>query len=378
MSHSSELLRATEAVTNWRALAATAIAALAFVIMLSITAAMFRTSAFMGLVASVLTFIIGLIGYSSIGITLMRQAQGIAIGLGEAIIQAALTVHRLLGFAVMLFLIYFAIALAALLILAVCKIPGIGPFLYAIVFPALTAVLGVVIAGMLYVIFPLAAPAIWEGNTVLQTVARMSVIIRKQLVAVIIKLIVLAILVFLVSSVVWLILMAGYMSTTGLSAAVGIDAFGGLFSGMRGMFMDQMNQGGYNPYGNPFGESMGNADAFATASHYAEAFGFGTGLLFAIGMIIPLLTYINGSCLIYLQTAAGLHFDEEEQRLRDRVDEAKQRAQEAKERAAAKLQESRQESANQAGRGPTQRQCVSCHAAIAADDVFCGECGTRN
>lgn len=358
-SHSSELIRATEAITNWRALANTAIAAVALTLMVFVTGFLFRTSVFMAVLALIVTLVIGLTGYSSIGITLMRQAQGIPIGIGEAIMQALTTVHRLIGFAIMLFLIYVGIALAALLILVVCKIPGIGPLLYAILFPALAAVLGVVIAGMVYVVFPLAAPAIWEGNTVVQTLARMSVIIRKQLVAVIIKLIMLAILVVMVSAVVWVILGAGYASTTSLSATVGINAFGGLFSGMQGLFG---SHDAYTPYANAFGGGMGNVGGFESASRYAGAFSFGTGLLFAIGTIVPLLTYINGSCLIYLQTAAGLHFDEDEKKLRDRVDAARQRA-------SAKLQESRT---------PTQRHCVSCHATQTAGDVFCGECGTRN
>jgi hypothetical protein len=41
---------------------------------------------------------------------------------------------------------------------------------------------------------------------------------------------------------------------------------------------------------------------------YTGAFGFATGLLFSVGMVIPFLTMINGTCLIYLQVTDGLNF----------------------------------------------------------------------
>jgi len=316
-----------------------------------------------------ITFIVGLIGYSSVGILLMRQAQDQEIGFMDAILQAVFSVHRLLGVAVLLFLMFVGIAIVALLLFFVCKIPGLGSFLYAFIFPIVTVVVGMSIAGMVYVAFPLAAPAIWEGNTIYQTLARLVVIMRRRLLPVITNLVVLALLVFFLSSVVWVILFSGYSASLGMSAAVGIHSASSLASSFMGLMANGgMINGGMNGF-----EGMGGE------AQYAGSFAFATGLLIMIGAVIPFLTFINGTCLVYLQTIEGLHFGEAEEQLRGHVEDAKRRAQDAKDRASAKFQEAK--TSSQRPPATTQsatRSCANCKAALAADDVFCGECGTKN
>lgn len=361
------LLRATEAVTNWRALAMTGLACLALFLFMALTVWLGRSSLVLGAVFGLVTFVVGLIGYSSVGILLMRQAQEQEVGFMDAILQAIFSVHRLLGVAVLLFLVFLGVAITALLILFVCRIPGLGPFLYSFVLPILTVILGMTIAGMLYVGFPLAAPAIWEGNTVFQTVARLIVIVRRRLLPVITNLVVLSLLVFFLSSVVWVILFSGYSTTLGLSLAAGIHSAGGITSSVMSMVANNGAQGGM--------------DGFGGEMAYAGSFAFATGLIFMIGAIVPFLTFVNGTCLVYLQTVEGLNFGETEEQLRGHVDEAKRRAQEAKERASSKLQEARdsaQRPAPAVAIAPAGRVCKNCKASLAADDIFCGECGTQN
>jgi hypothetical protein len=383
-SNSYALLRAAEAVTNWRALAMSALAGLAFFLFLALSGWLAKSSVLLGGLFFLLSLVLGLVGYSSVGIVLMRRSQGQDIGLVDAFLQALFTVHRLLGLAVLLFLAFVGLALATLLVLAVCKIPGLGPLVYSVAFPILTVILGLTTAGMFYVVMPLAAPAIWSGNTIWETAARMLVIVRQRLLPVITQLVILSLLVLFLSGVVTFVLMTGYMTTLGLSSAVGINASGNAMGMVQSMMLGGMGgMGGLGGYG------------MDGATSYFGAFAFATGLLFTVGMIIPFLTFINGTCLIYLQTIEGLHFDAAEEQLRGHVDEAKRRAQEARERASAKLQEVKaaQRAPQEAAPTPpaasvapaaaatpaaTARACASCHAPLAADDVFCGECGAKN
>jgi len=369
------LLRAAEAVTNWRALAATGLAGLAILLSVFLSIALTKASFLLGACGGLLTLVVALTGYSAVGILLMRQAQQQPVGITDAFTQAIFTVHRLLGVALMMLLILVVVSIGATLILLCCKIPGVGSLLYAMALPVLTVLIGVIIAGMLYVALPLAAPAVWEGNTVWQTTARLLVIMRQRLAPVIINLVILSLLVFVLAGVVSLVLYSGYMTTAGLSAAVGINPFGSVLQALQGSMMGGGT--GYGGYGGGFGEGQS----------YGGAMAFATGLLLMVGGIIPGLTYINGSCLVYLQTIEGLSFGQAEEEIRARMDDAKRRAKEAKDRANAQMQAAKA-SVQRADAPasvppappapPAQRTCFACDAPLAADDVFCGECGKKN
>lgn len=390
---SYSLLRAAEAITNWRALAMSGMAGLAIFLTGSLTAYTAAHSMLLGFLLGLVTIVVAMIGYSAVGITLMRHAQGQQIGFLDAILQSTFSVHRFIGVGILLVLGYLAVLLVALAIFFLCKIPGLGPLLYAFAFPLVAVVIGLIGVGMGYVGFPLTAPAIWEGNDTFQTVARLLQIGRQRLMSVIVNMFLLSILVGFLFFVVFGILGSGSMIATGLSTAVGVGPGGGLVSllgmmgmgGMRGMNM--MDTGGYG------------------SSGHLAAFGFGAGLLVMIGLIIPFLTFINGTCLIYLQTSHGMDFSAAEEQLRTKMDEAKRKANEARERAGDRMREAK--AAAQAATMPTAtpaaeaatplvttpaltpvsapapavtltRTCVKCQAALAADDVFCGECGTKN
>jgi len=363
------LLRAAEAVTNWRALTMAGFAGLVFFLFIALSGWLTKSSIVLGGLFGLVSLVVGLIGYSAVGIVLMRKAQEQEVGFMDAVLQAVFTVHRLLGVAILLFLVFLGIALASLLVLFICKIPGLGAFLYSVAFPILTVILGMTIAGMFYVAFPLAAPSIWAGNTIYETLARLIVIVRQRLLSVITNLVILSLLVIFLSGVVLFVLFSGYSATTGLSAAVGIHSIGGLTS----MFQSMMLGGGM--------AGATGMDGMEGAMQYAGAFAFATGLLFTIGLIIPFLTFINGTCLIYLQTVDGLNFGEAEEKIRSHVEEAKRRTQEARDRAGSKLQEAKasvQRSPQQGSSVAVSRACTSCSAALAPEDVFCGECGSKN
>jgi hypothetical protein len=383
------LLRAAEAVTNWRALATCGIAALATFLVASLSAYLSMHSLVLGFLLGIVTLIVAMIGYSAVGITLMRQAQGQEIGFTDAFLQSAFSVHRFICVGFLLGLGYLAVVLGALVIFLLCKIPGLGSLLYAFAFPLVAIIIGTVGIGMGYVGFSLTAPAIWEGNDTFQTIARLLLIGRQRLMSVIINMVLLTILVSFLSLIVFGILGWGSLVATGLSTTVGVGPGSGLL-GMVSMLAMPRSYG------------MGLGGAYGMAGQMA-AFSFGVGLLFTIGLVIPFLTFINGTCLIYLQTSSGLDFSASEEKLRTRMDDAKRKANDASRRAAERMREAR-EAAQAAAEKKTQpapapvaavasepvvtaapapapvvaRSCASCKAVLAADDVFCGECGTKN
>ncbi|WER50688.1 hypothetical protein CupriaWKF_30465 [Cupriavidus sp. WKF15] len=368
------LLRAAEAITNWRALAMCGIAGVATLIAGMLTTYMIAQSVFLGLVMGLVTLVVMLVGYSAVGITLMRRAQGQTIGFVDAVLQAVFTAHRFLAVGILLLLGYLAVLLAALLIFLLCKIPGLGPLLYAFAFPLVAVVIGVTFAGLGYVGYPLAAPAIWEGNTSVQTVARLVQIGRQRLLQVIVNMFLLLVLVAFLSFVVFGILGYGAVMATSLSSAVGaspMSALLSMFSGVMGSF----GRG----YGGGFGR--GGLTALESGMAYASSFGFGAGLLMTIALVIPFLTFINGTCLIYLQTVKGMDFSESEAMLRERMAQAKRQAEQARNRAAERMREAKASQTTPAvpavAPAPASSACRTCHAPMAADDAFCGECGAK-
>ncbi|MDW3688976.1 DUF883 domain-containing protein [Cupriavidus sp. CV2] len=382
------LLRAAEAITNWRALAMCGMAGVATLIAGMLTTYTIAHSFFLGLLLGLVTLGVMLVGYSAVGITLMRQAQGHTIGFVDAVLQAVFTAHRFLGVGILLLLGYLAVLLGALLIFLLCKIPGLGPLLYAFAFPLVAVVIGATFAGLGYVGYPLAAPAIWEGNTALQTVARLMQISRHRLLQVIVNMFLLLVLVAVLSFVVFGILGYGAVMSASLSSAVGASPMSSLLA----MFSD------FNPFGRGYGGggfggggfgggyNRGDMAALQDGMAYAKSFGFGAGLLLTIALVIPFLTFINGTCLIYLQTVNGMDFSDSEAMLKERMAQAKRQAEQARDRAAERMREAKASPqakpavpalAQVAAPAAVASACGSCHAPMAADDLFCGECGAK-
>ncbi|HIH2746399.1 hypothetical protein L3V59_41785 [Burkholderia aenigmatica] len=405
------LLRAAEAVTNWRALAMCAFAIVASMLMGMLTIQVLRHSPVLGLLFVIATFATALIGYSAVGIVLMRDAQGESVGFVDAVLQATFTAHRLLGIGVLLAVGWVLLLLALLIVFLVCKIPGLGPLLYAIAYPLAAIVAGAIFAGMWYVGYPLAAPAIWQGNTTLQTAARLLHIGRRQLLGVIVRMFGLLLLVGVLSAVVFGILGTGAAIASSISAATGTSPLGGLL-GMLGGMGGLGGLGGFGRHASAYGMGayglgadaagsgfggmggMGGMGGFDYRSMaYLGAYGFGNGLLFAIGLVIPFLTFVNGTCLIYLQTVSGVDFSATEEKLSQHVADAKRHAEQARERAADRLAKARDaqaaSTAGAAGTAPLTSPgtaspaaddaaaCAQCHKPMAAADLFCGECGAR-
>jgi hypothetical protein len=159
----------------------------------------------------------------------------------------------------------------------------------------------------------------------------------------------------IVSVVIFQIVFMGIFTTGAVSASVLGTSMS--FGGVAGMFGPSM--GG-------FGESGGG---------YMVAAGFGTMLLFAIGLTVPIAIVMFGSCLIYLQSTEGLNFDQAENVMKQHMSDTKRRVEEAKQRAQHSMQRVNESAEN----APTESHlaCSKCNTAITVEDVFCGACGHK-
>jgi hypothetical protein len=189
LGETASLLRATDAMRNVRAgallLGSLVLAVLAGVLGAIVSA---QVHVALGLVFFLLSFAIYFYGANAVGIMMMDEAKG---GTARPVLSAVLTSlaisHRTILLMLLVGLTYFVGALVMALLLAICKVPGIGPALFAFVFPLCVVVSGFAIFAGYAVIVPLAGPAVWAGATVLQALSQLAAIARQRVVVVILR-----------------------------------------------------------------------------------------------------------------------------------------------------------------------------------------------
>ena len=304
-----------------------------------------------------MTAAVGLIGVSAAGFILnagIRNRE--QPGINTALSFAVATFHRQLG--VLLLLAVFAVVLfiAIAILLFICKIPAIGPVLYTVVFPLAALVTGIACYAAMFVL-GLIGPAIWEGNTIMRTIALLWAIVRSRFISLIVQAILLLLLVWLVSGIVFGVIGVGMGFTALLSAPI-------LGQGM-GM------GGGFNHL------AMGGLDGHAIAA------GIGMSVLFGCAFVIPVLVALAGNCIIFANVTENLSAEDAERSIKGAIDAAREKADQVKRQ----LEESRQQKQQQAAEepappaaptaptAPTAPACPQCQSTVAPDDAFCGNCG---
>lgn len=367
LSQSASLLSAVDAVRNWRA-AALMLASFVLAGLLFALGGVLGQQVHAALGA--LFFLFGLAsvfyGANAAGIMLMDEARG---GGSRPILAAVLTSlstgHRLILVMLMVGLMYILGMLVIALLLFVCKVPGLGPLLFAFVFPLSVVVSGVAVFALYAVITPLAAPAIWSGATTMQALSRLAAIARQRIVMVILSMIVLLFVCAIVGGIIAGIMLTGTLVAGSLSASI---------IGVSGMDMNSiMRMGGMS--GSNFG-SGGSAD-----SGHLAAGAFGGGIVWAIAFTLPALVYLRGSCQVYLANIQGVNVDDMEQQLRGTLDAAKRKAEEIKAKGEAMAAQQAQRFEKQVDAAPVVPaaaagpQCPACHTPYVPGDLFCGGCG---
>ena len=315
-------------------------------------------------VGSLLFFVFFSVGGGAATVVLMDQARGVPVrGFTDAMVYGLICLPKniVLLFGFLLAALGVFIVLAILFFL--CKVPGLGPALFTIVFPLAVVVSGVTVAG-LYLCLLMASAALYDGATVGRAMALSFAILRSRLVESLVLISVVMLLSLVVAGIVFGVLFAGFLPTAALSASIiGVQDFGSVMS--------------------VFGGGFGGG-----GSGHLIAGAIGTGVLWALAVTLVSQVAILGIILVYLRVSEGLDTSATESAMMQRLDEARrkaadmgQRAKEAAERARVQAQaaaNARSAEIVTAPRAPMlEPTCPQCHKAMTAADLFCGECGFK-
>ena len=382
LKSSGSLLDATSAISNWRALALFAASTVAAVLVFGLLVA--TQSAAGVLLGTLLGWLLAFYGVNAVGIMLMDATRdGESRTPMQAVAASLLTSHRLLlvGLLALAGLLVLLVGVAILLLL--CKLPVIGPLLFAVVMPLSALLLGFTLFTLAYVFYPLAASAIWSGATVMEAAGNLLAIARKRLVAVVLQEVVLMLIVLFVTLILLGIVFSGLGLTTMMSAGIVGGGEGGLQSlGMMAMGMGSMGMGGLGGGGG-----------------YVLAGGLGTTLLLALAGIVPGLIALQGFCQIYLSSLNGLDASDARRALATTLQKTQEKMREAREKVEAQARRpvaptapdtpaspaaptmpaapAVEASAPVAAAAPAAAVCPACRMPVDPDDVFCGHCGHR-
>jgi hypothetical protein len=256
----------------------------------------------------------------------------------------------------------FLIALVAAILYFICKIPGIGPLLLFFTHPVLVVLAGL-FAFFTGVFAALAAPALWDGDTVTQAIAKSIAILKERAVTAVLYLLVMSFVTAVILGIIGAVILPGYFSMTGLAAGVIGANLGADLSMLTNMPMALMYLSG--------GQS-GHAMSMMLA----------TVVLVMLAVSTALQVQLMGINLVYLGVSEGVDTVAAERMLRQQFDQAKAKADEAKQRAlvAAERAKAAAQQARASAPAPSQAAallCPGCNSAITPTDAFCENCGHK-
>ena len=411
------LLDSVDAVRNWRALALLLATLVAAALVMGVGSLLAGVSFFLVFLFVLAAYAVVFYGANAVGMMMMDEARGLpSRPMGEALAQSLATSHRLILVFLLVFAAYVVGLIALALVLLLCKIPFLGPVLYTFVFPVAVVIAGIAMFALPTVVFPLSAPAIWNGAGALQCVSQLLAIARQRLLMVLILMVAVTFLAGVVAFLIGSILFAGTVTVAGMSAPI----LGGM-AGMGALSMGGMGMAGMGGMG------------------HAIAAGIGGGMLFAAAFTLPGLVYLRGASTVYLRAIDGLDLVAEQAAMDERLAAARAKAGAVQEqvRARARQAADRARAATDApapmpapppapatspaypappvapgsaspagstfpatvqvgpptyapppvftppptpGGGPASTvapRCPTCAAAVQVDDTFCGECGHK-
>ena len=375
------LLGALDGITRWRPFT---LLVMTFVACGLISAALGASVAMLFGRSGIFSAIVGLLGTLMIGFTALVGVNGVGIllsddvwerpqrGIKDALLVSLLTSHRLILILLLEGVLFLAYLMVLAILLFLCKIPVVGPLLYAFIVPIGAILSGVVLFGLVYVAIPLAAPAVWNGASVMGALAMLKEVVRHRLLFVVVLTLLLGLLLVVVGGLIVAVVGGGTSMILGLSATI-IGA--------------SMDPGAVFNVFSGFGRSGGG---------YTWALGFGMATLFLIATAPVILVGMKGVALIQRAAVTGLSLAEAEENIAHKMNEMKKRSQEAKEQAKVKMSAAQaavkvSSNANSSFDSmassapvqempqvpPTQANCPGCGAGVGESDIFCGSCGNK-
>lgn len=396
--NSGSLLDSIDAIRNWRAVLLLLATLVATALVLGLGGLLATVSWVFFLLFALLGYAVLFYGGNAAGMMIMDEAKGYPSRPAMAAVMASLaTSHRLILVFLMLGLVYLAGFLVLAIVLFICKIPFLGPVLYAVVFPISVVIAGIAMFALPTVVFPLSAPSIWSGATTMQCISQLLAIARKRLLLVLLLMIAVAFIAGIVGFLIAAILFSGVAVTTLASVPI--------LGGSAGMGSLMGMAGGMGP--------MGGMNGMGGFGGHAAAAAIGGGILFAVAFTLPGMVYLRGACTVYLRALDGLDLAAEQAVMDEKIAAARARAREVQAQAQATAQQYANRPAAPAPTGPVtapapspapflapvqaaapaphatppvapvppaapvRMTCPSCHGPILPTDAFCGECGHK-
>jgi hypothetical protein len=389
-SGSGSLLDSIDAVRNWRAVVLLLSTLVLAAVIVAVGGSLIRVSQVLPLLFTLLAIAVVFYGSNAAGMMMMDEAGGHpSRPIGAAVMSSLATSHRLVLLLLVIGVIYLLGMLAFAVLLFVCKLPGVGPLLYTLVFPVGVVVSGIAIFAVPTVIFPLSAPAIWTGASTIAGVSQLLAVARKRLLLVLLLMFGVGLVAGIVGGLIGVILFAGTSFSGILSAAVlGSDA-GGLSSMAAGLTGSLMGGGGFGGgYDGGYGGGLGDS-----GGSYAMAVIVGGGIVYASAFTLPGLVYLRGACSVYLRAIEGLDLQAEQAALDERLSAARAKAREMQAHAQATAQQYSQRAqapvavaaastssgamAPMAVSSPSVPGCPACGTDLVSGDAFCANCGHK-
>jgi len=230
-------------------------------------------------------------GGNAAGILVMDDARGREVRDIPLALRAALaSAHRLL---LVFTLVLGACAIAAgallgLLWLSRTAVTGavIGPLLFGLAVPVGVLMVGLGALSLVGVVVPLAAPAVWSGESVLSVVTRLAALVRQRLLTVVLLMAAVSLLTAGMGAIATFVVMAGGRVVAQLGIlVVGVDVPAQQL--MAGLFGHGLR-------------SLGATGMPAGSTGHAAAALVGGGVVFALALVLPGLVYLRGTCAVYL------------------------------------------------------------------------------
>jgi len=302
----TSLFGAINGLRNRRALIALMACLVGGVVVFVLLSAM---GAFMSFIGALIYMVAAATGINAAGLLHMDDARGISPrSTVDALVYGLMCIPKLIALAILLFLVELAVFLVIAILLFICKIPFLGPVLFAVVFPVSVVVAGITVLG-LFLCMLLSLPAIWQGASIMRALSQTLAIARSRIVEAILLLAVIWLLAGIVAVIVFGVLFSGLIPTGALSASIlNLGGIGSMMGGMGGMGMGGMG-------------SMGGGGV-----GHGIAAGLGVAVLFAIAGSLVAQVYLLGLCLVYLRVTEGLDLSATEAALRQKLEEARSRA----------------------------------------------------
>jgi hypothetical protein len=374
---SGSLLDSIDAVRNWRAALVLLGTFVAMALVFALGGMLARFSFLLFGVFVLAAYVVLFYGANAAGMMIMDEARGQRSRAPMTAVMDSLAIsHRLILVFLLLGVIYLAAFLVLALVLFLCKIPVLGPVLYAVVFPVSVVIFGIGMFALPTVVFPLSAPSIWNGASTLQCISQLLAIARKRLLLVLLLMIAVAFIAGVVAFLIGAILFSGAAVVGLLSVPILGGGMGGM--GVGGLMGDFMGGPGFG-----MGGGMGGFGGHALGA------AIGGGILFAIAFTLPGMVYLRGACTVYLRAIDGLDLAAEQADIDARMAAVQAKAREMQAQVRAPSPPPAEPVAAPvaatvvmpavaaAGAAAAALACPQCGAGVTPSDAFCGECGHK-